>query len=66
MFQSNWQSQADALKALKVSRTQFWRLRAAGIVRGGVHYYRSSRSKRAPLVVNVEAVRLALAVHLGH
>ena len=66
MFKSEWLPQPEALKALSLSRTSFWRLRAAGIISGGAHYYRVSRSKRSPLVVNVPAVRLALAVHLGH
>ena len=66
MFQSEWMAQGDALKALCLSRTQFWRLRRAGIFKPGSQYVRSSRSRRAPLIVNVEACRLAQRVHLGH
>jgi hypothetical protein len=59
-YESDWQPQAVALQMLGLSRTGLWRLRQAGLVRGGVHTYRTGPGSRSPLWLNVPAVRLAL------
>jgi hypothetical protein len=64
MFQSEWLAQAEALKVLGLSRTQFWRLRRDRVILPMVHFHRTGRSRRAPMMVNVPACRLALRVHL--
>jgi hypothetical protein len=54
--------QAAALEALQLSRTTFWRLRQQGVIRP-VHLFRAGIGARAPLMINVPAVLLALRVH---
>jgi hypothetical protein len=62
VFQSDWQRQEAALQALRLSRTTFWRLRREGVIRP-VHLFRAGIGSRAPLMINVPAVMLALRVH---
>lgn len=59
--ETQWVPHAEALKQLGISRTQFWNLRQAGIVRP-VHLYRTGAGPRSAIWVNVEGVRLALRV----
>ena len=65
-FVSVWMRQPAALEVLQISRSTFLRLRRQGIFRPVVHFVRATRSRRAPLIINVAACRLAQAVHLGH
>jgi len=48
---------------LGISRSTLHRLRAAGIIKDGIHAYRCGIGRRAALRVNVPAVELALRVH---
>jgi hypothetical protein len=66
VYQSDWRPHLEALKILGCSRMGFWRYRDDGIIRPAVHYHRTGRGSRAPLMINVPACRLALQVHLGH
>ena len=63
MFRSEWTTQAEALQLLGISRSSMHRLRAAGIIRDGVHTWRAGIGSRAPLRFNVPACELALQVH---
>lgn len=63
VFQSEWLSQAEALAALQISRSTMHRLRAAGVLRDGVHTHRTGLGRRSPLRFNLPACRLALQVH---
>jgi hypothetical protein len=56
-------AQPEALVALGISRATLHRLRAAGVIRDGVHTYRCGIGSRAPLRINVPACELALQVH---
>jgi hypothetical protein len=63
VFQSEWVTQQEALEALGISRATLHRLRAAGIIRDGVHSLRVGLSSRSPLRFNLPACALALQVH---
>jgi hypothetical protein len=63
MFQSEWTTQAEALRILGISRSSMHRLRAAGIIRDGIHTWRAGIGSRAPLRFNIPAIELALQVH---
>jgi hypothetical protein len=63
VFQSEWTTQAEALQKLGISRSSMHRLRAAGIIRDGIHTWRAGIGSRAPLRFNVPACELALQVH---
>lgn len=62
MFYSDWLPQREALQVLGMSRSTLHRLRAAGLLRDGVHAYRIGMGQRAPLRFNVPAIQLALRV----
>lgn len=56
-------AQPEALQVLGISRATMHRLRAAGVLRDGVHCFRAGLGCRAPLRFNVPACELALQVH---
>jgi hypothetical protein len=56
-------AQPEALAMLGISRATLHRMRAAGIIRDGIHSYRAGMGSRAPLRFNVPACVLALQVH---
>ena len=65
-YETDWRPQSEALQMLGLSMMGLYRLREAGLIRGGVHYYRTGQGSRAPLLFNVPGCRLALQIHLGH
>lgn len=61
-YSSDWRRIDDAAAALQTSVSTLYRMRAAGVLLPAVHWHRVGPGRRAPVVVNVPAVRLALQV----
>ena len=64
-YESRWVPQREALHELGISRATFWRLRRARIVTSPNHFHRLAFGERAPLAINVPAVRFAMQAHFG-
>jgi hypothetical protein len=62
---SDWRPLPEAAAMLGCSVSTLWRLRAAGVLGRGVHWHRVGLGRRAPVVVNVSAARLALQIQLS-
>jgi len=58
-------TQPELIAELRISRTQLWRLRAHGYLRGGTHFRRSGLGSRSALLFNAPACELALGLYLG-
>lgn len=61
-WETRWETLADAAAEIGCSISTLYRLRASGLIARGVHWHRTGPGRRAPVVFNVPAVRLALQV----
>jgi hypothetical protein len=55
-----WTSSTEACRLLGISRATLQNIKAEGLLRPGVHYYRRGIGSRGPLQWDVEAVRQVL------
>ncbi|MGB7564956.1 MAG: hypothetical protein WBM08_09410 [Prochlorococcaceae cyanobacterium] len=57
---TTWSSTAKTTRALRFSRTTLQKLKRAGILKPGTHYYRRGLGRTAPCAWNIDACRETL------
>jgi SLT domain-containing protein len=65
-YSSDWRRIDAAAAALGTSISTLYRLRRDGVLLRAVHWHRVGGGRRAPVVINVTAARLALQVWCTH